>query len=86
MLDTTAVRLHAPRAAAIAGILFSVLLIASIVLLRLAVPPDPLDAGAWLATRADTVALSLLISLYILIDHARPKTAKRGTQPLEGRT
>lgn len=52
-------RLHAPRAAAIAGILFSVLLIASIVLLRLAVPPDPLDAGAWLATRADTVALSL---------------------------
>ena len=52
-------RLRAPRAAAIAGILFSVLLIASIVLLRLAVPADPLDAGAWLATRADTVALSL---------------------------
>ena len=52
-------RLRAPRAAAIAGILFSILLIVSIVLLRLSVPDDPLEAGAWLHTRAKTVALAL---------------------------
>ena len=52
-------RLRAPRAAAIAGLVFSVLLIASVLLLRQAVPADPLEAGAWLATRADTVALAL---------------------------
>ena len=51
--------LRAPRAAAIAGILFSVLLITSFVLLRFSVPADPLEAGAWLRTRANTVALAL---------------------------
>ncbi|WP_200375968.1 hypothetical protein [Thiocystis violacea] len=51
--------LRAPRAAAVAGILFSLLLMASVLLLRQAVPADPLEAGAWLATRADTVALAL---------------------------
>ena len=55
----TAMRLRAPRAAAIAGILFSVLLITSFVLLRLSVPADPLEAGAWLQTSANTVALAL---------------------------
>ncbi|TVR63014.1 MAG: hypothetical protein EA420_08330 [Candidatus Competibacteraceae bacterium] len=55
----TAVRLRAPRAAAIAGILFAVLLMTSFWLIRLAVPADPLEAGAWLQTRANTVALAL---------------------------
>jgi hypothetical protein len=55
----TAVSLRAPRAAAIAGIVFSILLITSFVLLRLSVPADPLEAGAWLRTRARTVALAL---------------------------
>lgn len=55
----TAERLRAPRAAAIAGIVFSVLLIASFWLLRRSVPNDPLEAGAWLATNANTVALAL---------------------------
>jgi hypothetical protein len=55
----TAARLRAPRAAAIAGIVFSVLLIASFLLLRRAVPADPLAAGAWLQTRANTVTLAL---------------------------
>ena len=55
----TAERLRAPRAAAIAGILFSILLIASLLLLRRSVPADPLEAGAWLRTRASTVALAL---------------------------
>ena len=52
-------RLRAPRAAAIAGILFAVLLIASFLLLRLAVPADPLEAGAWLKTHSNRVALAL---------------------------
>ena len=55
----TSTRLRAPRAAAIAGILFAVLLIASFLLLRLAVPADPLEAGAWLKTNVNTVALAL---------------------------
>ena len=54
-----AVGLRAPRAAAIAGIVFSVLLMISIVLLRQSVPADPLEAGAWLRTRAERVALAL---------------------------
>jgi hypothetical protein len=55
----TAAGLRAPRAAAIAGIVFSVLLITSFVLLRFSVPADPLEAGAWLRTRASKVALAL---------------------------
>jgi 4-hydroxybenzoate polyprenyltransferase len=55
----TAARLRAPRAAAIAGILFSILLIVSFVLLRRSVPADPLEAGAWLRTRANSVAAAL---------------------------
>lgn len=51
--------LRAPRAAAIAGILFSVLLITSFALLRTAVPDDPLEAGAWLRTHGRWVALAL---------------------------
>lgn len=38
-----------PRVVAISGILFSALYIASLVLLRLAVPADPTEAGTWLA-------------------------------------
>ena len=41
-------RLRAPRAAAIAGIIFSGLLICSLWLLRLSVPANPLEAGEWL--------------------------------------
>jgi len=55
----TAAGLRAPRAAAIAGIVFAILLVASLVLLRRSVPDDPLEAGAWLRTRADSVALAL---------------------------
>jgi hypothetical protein len=54
-----AARLRAPRAAAIAGILFAVLLMTSFWLMRLAIPADPLEAGAWLQTRSNTVALAL---------------------------
>jgi hypothetical protein len=55
----TRARLTTPRAAAIAGILFSLLLIASLVLIRLSVPEDPQDAGEWLAGGWRNVSLAL---------------------------
>jgi hypothetical protein len=48
-----------PRAAAIAGILFAVLFSSSVVLIRLSIPANPVDAGAWLADRAGTISLAL---------------------------
>jgi len=38
-----------PQVVAVSGIVFSVLYIASLVLLRLAIPADPTERGAWLA-------------------------------------
>src|SRR5689334_12581372 len=38
-----------PRVVAVSGIVFSALYIASLVLIRIAVPADPTDPGAWLA-------------------------------------
>src|SRR5580704_1635753 len=52
-------QLKAPRAGAIAGILFSILLIISVVLLRLSVPDSPGDPGTWLAHSAQSVRLAL---------------------------
>jgi hypothetical protein len=52
-------RLRTPRAAAVAGILFSVLLITSLVLIRISTPSDPLVAGSWLSSNAGTIALAL---------------------------
>jgi hypothetical protein len=51
--------LKTPRAAAIAGIVFSILLICSLWLLWRAVPADPLDPGAWLETSSEEVSLAL---------------------------
>jgi len=51
--------LRTPRAAAIAGMLFSVLLIAAFWLLTNAMPADPQEPGAWLATDSRSVALAL---------------------------
>jgi hypothetical protein len=58
-LDLRRSRLTTPRAAAIAGILFSVLLITSLALIRLAIPADPREAGQWLAGDARPVELAL---------------------------
>jgi hypothetical protein len=41
--------LRTPRAAGIAGVLFAVLLTTALVLVRLAAPAGPGDAGVWLA-------------------------------------
>jgi hypothetical protein len=57
----TRVNLKTPKAAAIAGIVFSVLLIVIFGLLRLSIPADPLEAGAWLT--ADRVPVALALNL-----------------------
>ena len=48
-----------PRAAAIAGIIFSIQLMTSFILIRVAVPANPLEAGVWLQTGAGKVVLAL---------------------------
>jgi hypothetical protein len=58
-LDLARSRLTTPRAAAVAGILFSMLLIISLVLIRVTVPANPSDAGAWLSGGARTTTLGL---------------------------
>ena len=52
-------RATTPRAAAVAGILFSILLIAGLVLIRISVPADPQDAGDWLSSGRENVNLAL---------------------------
>ena len=51
--------LRTPRAAACAGIVFSVLFIISLVLLRLCIPVDPWEEGAWLHQQWKTVSFAL---------------------------
>ena len=52
-------QLKTPRAAAVAGILFSVLLIAGLLLFQLSVSADPRETGAWLKTSSNKIALAL---------------------------
>jgi hypothetical protein len=58
----THAQLRTPRAAAVAGILFSVLLFVAFGLVRLAIPGDPFEPGAWLETGLTyvTVAMNLV--------------------------
>jgi hypothetical protein len=55
----TRAHLRTPRAAAIAGVVFSILLFAVFVLMRHSVPRDPLETGAWLRTGATNVVVAL---------------------------
>lgn len=52
-------RLTTPRAAAVAGILFSLLMIASLTLVRISVPARPEVAGAWLENNSGMVEIAL---------------------------
>lgn len=54
-------QLTTPRAAAVAGILFAILLSSSYVLIRVSIPVDPADGGAWLEDRANTVSFALIL-------------------------
>jgi len=55
--------LRTPRAAAVAGIIFSLLLISSLVLLRVSTPADPADAGAWLADSRRRAVVAIALNL-----------------------
>jgi hypothetical protein len=55
--------LRTPRAAAVAGIVFSVLLITALVLLRLSVPAQPGAAGAWLTDPGRRTAVAIALNL-----------------------
>jgi hypothetical protein len=55
----TQANLRTPKAAAVAGIVFSVLLLATFWLFRASVPADPLEPGAWLSVGAGRVTLAL---------------------------
>ena len=52
-------RLKTPKAAAVAGIIFSVLLAFIFSLFRTSLPADPAETGAWLAAHTKPVALGL---------------------------
>jgi len=53
--------LRTPRAAAIAGIIFSILFVLGFWLFRQAVPADPLEPGAWLLKDTQSAGLALNI-------------------------
>ena len=55
--------LRTPRAAAVAGIIFSVLLAAAFVLLRLSLPADPRVPGMWLTDPARRTAVTIALNL-----------------------
>jgi len=62
MLDNntlTRAQLKTPKAAAIAGIAFFLIMAAIFWLIRRSVPADPLEPGAWLASGTKPVALAL---------------------------
>ena len=55
--------LRTPRAAAVAGIIFSVLLISALVLLRVSVPAHPAVPGAWLTDSRRRAAVAIALNL-----------------------
>ena len=58
-INITRERLKTPRAAAIAGIIFAVLLIISLLLVRISVPFEPVEAVDWLEGHWKTVDFGL---------------------------
>jgi hypothetical protein len=59
IVTITHANLKTPKAAAIAGIAFSALLITFFWLLRLSIPADPMASGAWIATSGQRVSFAL---------------------------
>src|SRR6516165_11536263 len=57
--DLISARLKTPRAAAIAGIVFSVLMISGLLLLRISIQGNPLEADTWLKTSSGTLVRTL---------------------------
>jgi hypothetical protein len=55
----TRAHLKTPKSAAIAGIVFSLVMFAIFWLLRQSIPTDPLESGTWITTNARAIALAL---------------------------
>lgn len=55
--------LRTPRAAAVAGIVFSVLLITALTMLRLSAPSSPAVAGTWLTDSGHRAAVAIALNL-----------------------
>jgi hypothetical protein len=55
--------LRTPRAAAVAGIIFSALLITALVLLRLSSPAHPDQTGSWLTDSRDRATVAIALNL-----------------------
>ena len=55
----TRANLRTPKAAALAGIAFCILIVIIISLLRQSMPGNPLDTGEWISTNSRTVGLAL---------------------------
>jgi hypothetical protein len=55
--------LRTPRAAAVAGIVFSALLISALALLRVSAPADPATAGTWLTDSGKRTAVAIGLNL-----------------------
>ena len=58
-------RMRTPRAAAIAGILFSSLLMTALALMLASAPKDPLDDGAWLSQELGNVVLAIYLMPFV---------------------
>lgn len=54
-------RLRSPRAAALAGIAFSILVAAALILIYQSIPASPTDDGAWLSENSGTVSVAITL-------------------------
>ena len=61
-IDLTRKRLKTPRAAAIAGIIFSLWLIASLTIIRLSIPANPNEPGLWLENQTSLLGFLMAIA------------------------
>jgi hypothetical protein len=58
-------RLKTPRSAAIAGIIFSLLLMASLILIRLSVPANPSEPGQWIGSSVLSNRILLALNMVV---------------------
>jgi hypothetical protein len=63
MRNASTRKITPPRAAAVAGIIFSALMVASLGIVRLSVPADPTNPGIWMTDPPHRNAVSLALNL-----------------------
>ena len=57
--NLTRTKLGTPRSAAVAGIVFSIMLLLALWLIRISIPAEPLTSNAWLGDHARVIAVAL---------------------------